>query len=87
MKLSDVDDDLPILMRYYNEVVRIVETPTTKTPRKLSRKEALAMFLETRSFQKTAAHFGVSSTAINYIVHTAFRTARRLAGVTLPPDD
>jgi len=87
MKLSDVQDDLPILMLYYDEVVQILETPITENPRKYSRKEALAMFLETRSLRRTAAHFGVSPSAINQIVHKAFRTARGLAGVTPPLDD
>jgi DNA-directed RNA polymerase specialized sigma24 family protein len=87
MKLSDVENDLPMLLFYYEQVVEILETPTTRTLRKVSRKEVLAMFLENRSFQQTAAHFGVSRSAINYIVYTAFRTARRLVNLTPSPHD
>jgi DNA-directed RNA polymerase specialized sigma24 family protein len=59
----------------------ILERQKTKNTRKVSRKAVLKVFLETRNFRTTAAHFGVAPATINSIVYVAFRTARRLAGL------
>lgn len=82
MRLQDVEDDLPILLFYYDEVVQRLENPLTKSKRKIPRKAALDRFLETRSFKQTAREFGVSPATINEIVYRAFRLAREFAGVT-----
>jgi hypothetical protein len=86
MTLKDVEQDLPILMCYYDEVVTKLEHLTTKAVRRVSRKAALEMFVKTRNFKATAKHLGVSPRTINHIVYLAFRTARRLAGLKLIGD-
>ena len=82
MTVAEARRDYDILMANYERVVEILEKQTTRTPRKFPRREALQMFMENMSLTKTAAHFGVSDTAIAQIVHKAFRTARRLACVS-----
>src|SRR5581483_2104953 len=47
-------------------------------------KAAFEVFLETRSFARTAAHFHCSPATINGIVWQAFRIARNLAELTPP---
>jgi hypothetical protein len=74
VRLEDVDDDLPILMFYYAEVLAVLEAQVTTRSRKVPRTEALEMFLKTRSFKATADHFGVTPATINGIVYTAFRS-------------
>ena len=79
MRLKDIEADLPILLFNYDRVVRRLSRPRIKAKRKVPRKAALDMFLETRSFSKTAAHFHCSPATINGIVWQAFRIARQLA--------
>lgn len=81
MRLDDVEEDLPILMFNYERVVRVLERRAAKANAKVPRREALELFLQTRSFVKTARHFGVSPATINNIVVSAFRVARRMAGL------
>jgi NRPS condensation-like uncharacterized protein len=82
MRLDDVEQDLPILMFNYERVVRMLERRAAKANAKVPRREALELFLETRSFAKTARYFRVSPATINNIVFSAFRLARKMAGLT-----
>lgn len=81
MRLDEVDQDLPILLFFYDEVIEKLENSTRRQKQRFSRRAALEMFLATRSFPKTALAFNVTPTAINQIVHRAFRHARKLAGL------
>ncbi len=81
MNLKEVEEDLPILLTYYDQVVKILEAKPVRTRRIVPRKEALDLFLKTKSFRETAKHFDVSPSAINDIVYRAYRAARKLAGV------
>ena len=69
------DEDLPILLFYYTEVLASLEDRRTTTSRKVSRTAVLEAFLKTKHFQKTADRFGVSRATINDIIYRAFRTA------------
>lgn len=85
MNLQDVEDDLPILLFYYREVLAVLEDQKTTAVRKVSRTAVIETFLENRDFKKTADQFGVSRGTVNGIIYTAFRTARQLAGLSGAP--
>jgi hypothetical protein len=87
MNLQDVEDDLPILLFFYEDVLTILEDQKTAAPRKVSRTAVVESFLMTKNFKTTANQFGVSRATINGIIYTAFRTARRLAGLSAPSID
>jgi glutamate formiminotransferase len=79
MRLKEVEEDLPILLFYYEKVLRRLERQSTRQVRKVSRTAVLEKFLETHSFVKTGRHFDVSPATINGIVRTALLIARDLA--------
>lgn len=81
MKLQDIEDDLPMLMKHYERVLKIIERMPNAKFQKAPRREVLEMFLRTRSFKATADHFGVSRATVNNVVFNAFRTARNLEGL------
>ncbi len=73
---------MPLLMKHYDPIVQMLETPKTRNARKFPRKEALDLFIETRSLTAVAVRFGVSVSAVDALVKRAFRLARAMEGAT-----
>src|SRR5690349_11190414 len=83
MHEREIEDDLPILLFYYGDVVKALEQNAIRTRRIVPRKEALDMFLRTRNFREVAEHFDVSQSAnrwrVNCDLAAFFRSASAAA--------
>jgi DNA-directed RNA polymerase specialized sigma subunit len=81
MDREEIEDDLPILEFYYDQVIAKLETPTTKAVRKVSRKAIIDLYMKNRDFKATASKLGVSVSTVYQILSRACYAARRVAGL------
>ena len=86
MTKQEIDGDLPIIEVYYEETIRTLETRTTRSVRKVSKRTLLDTYFATRDIRATARACHCSPSYAQQMLARAVYIARRAAGLWSPPD-
>ena len=86
MDRRTIDDDLPLVEFFLDDVLRNLESRRTNSPRKVSRRTLIVTYVQTHDPQATAHVLNVSTSLVYQIMAKAVYAARRRAALWPGPE-